>query len=59
MYLGMAIGWPLVQCNLIVSSAWGVFYYKEVEGRQPIIMFVLSTVVVILGMALLAWFGGL
>ena len=30
--LGMAIGWPIVQCNLLISVLWGLFYYKEVAS---------------------------
>jgi hypothetical protein len=26
--MGMAVGWPLVQCQLIVSTLWGIVYYK-------------------------------
>ena len=32
--LGVAIGWPLVQCQLVVSTTWGVWYYREVRGRK-------------------------
>ena len=29
-YCGLSLGWPLVQCQLVVSSTWALLYYKEV-----------------------------
>jgi glucose uptake protein GlcU len=44
--LGMAVGWPLVQCSLIVSNVWALFYYREVEffeGHRAIVYFLASS----------------
>lgn len=57
MYLGMSLGWPLVQCQLIVSALWAVFYYKEVTDRRLIAGLLSSSLVVVLGAAVLAKFG--
>mmetsp|Transcript_15923 Transcript_15923/g.50037 ORF Transcript_15923/g.50037 Transcript_15923/m.50037 type:complete len:333 (+) Transcript_15923:125-1123(+) len=55
--LGMAIGWPLVQCQLIVSGLWGVLYYREVEGRRTIGLFMASSAVLLMGVVLLSQYG--
>ena len=51
--LGVAIGWPLVQCQLVVSTAWGMWYYREVQGRAAILGFSASTFLVLPGVVLL------
>lgn len=55
--LGMAIGWPLVQCSLIVSNLWALFWYKEIQGPSAIFWFLCSALVIIAGVFMLAWFG--
>jgi Transmembrane family, TMEM144 of transporters len=52
-FLGMAIAFPLVQCNLVVSSLWGILYYREVQGASAVAAFFASTGVVLLGVLLL------
>ena len=32
--LGEAVGFSIIQSNLIISGAWGIFYYGEVRGTQ-------------------------
>lgn len=57
-HLGLSVGFPLVQCQLIVSTAWAVLYYREVPaGSRSLWMFVGSTLVVVAGMMLLAAYG--
>eukprot|EP00899_Mesostigma_viride_P017118 jgi/Mesvir1/25407/Mv01441-RA.1 len=56
-YLGMAVGWPLVQCQLLVSGLWGIFYYEEVTGSRAIALFFLSALVVLAGVVMLSIFG--
>lgn len=55
--LGMAVGWPLVQCSLIVSNVWALFWYREVEGRKAIFWFLASSCIILCGVCLLAYFG--
>tara|TARA_B100001540_G_scaffold312257_1_gene333063 strand:+ start:150 stop:1223 length:1074 start_codon:yes stop_codon:yes gene_type:complete len=51
--LGVAIGWPLVQCQLVVSTSWGVWYYREVRGRKAIAGFFASALFVLFGVIML------
>ena len=53
----VAVGWPLVQCQLIVSTMWGIGYYKEVTGPGPIMVFVTSALVVLAGVVVLGTYG--
>jgi hypothetical protein len=56
--LGLSVGFPLVQCQLIVSTAWAVLYYREVPWQlRTVLAFVGSTLVAVAGMLLLAIFG--
>ena len=32
----MALAWPLIQCQLLVSTAWGALYYREQRGRRQV-----------------------
>lgn len=34
--IGVGIGYTLIQSSVIVSGAWGIFYYKEMHGRPLI-----------------------
>jgi len=56
-YLGLALGWPLVQCQLIVSSLWAIFYYREIQGWITIVIFAVSTAVILVGVFILAAHG--
>jgi len=55
--LGNTIGYPLVQCQILVSGMWGIFYYKEVQGVLLIILFFVFALVLLGGVALLALYG--
>ncbi|BBN10202.1 hypothetical protein MPTK1_5g01810 [Marchantia polymorpha subsp. ruderalis] len=56
-YLGMALGWPLVQCQLLVSAMWAVFYYEEVSGRKAASVLLGSCGLVVVGAMMLSKFG--
>ena len=49
----MALAWPLIQCQLLVSTAWGALYYCEQSGRRQIGGMVAATGLVIVGAVLL------
>jgi hypothetical protein len=51
------VGWPLVQCQLIVSTVWGIVYYKEVTGAAAVGVFVTSALVVLAGVVVLGTHG--
>ena len=55
--LGISIGFPIVQCNLIISNLWALFYYHEIQGREAVYWFMGSTLVIVAGVCLLAVFG--
>lgn len=56
-YLGLALGWPLVQCQLIVSSLWAILYYHEINGWRTVAIFALSTACILIGVFVLASYG--
>ena len=56
-YLGLSLGWPLVQCQLIVSSLWAILYYREINGWKTIAIFVASTACILAGVFVLASYG--
>jgi len=37
-YCGLSLGWPLVQCQLVVSSTWALLYYKEVSILPAVLL---------------------
>ena len=56
--LGLSVAFPLVQCQLIVSTAWAVLWYREVHaGPRTVVMFVGATLVIVAGMMMLAVYG--
>lgn len=56
-YLGIAIGWPIVQCQLVVSNLWGIFYYGEITGQKSIMVFLGSALVLLGGVVVLSVYG--
>lgn len=50
---GYAIGYPLLQLNLVVNQMWGVFVYGEYATRKERVTLVISTLVILLGAVLL------
>ena len=50
--LGMALAWPLIQCQLLVSTAWGALYYGEQSGPRQIAGMLAATMLVIAGAVL-------
>ncbi|KAH7365201.1 hypothetical protein KP509_18G013500 [Ceratopteris richardii] len=57
LYLGYSIGWPLVQCQLLVSALWAVLYYKEVKSKVAAIVLIISSLVLVGGAVMLSYFG--
>ena len=55
--LGLAVGFPLAQCALMVAGLWGIFYFREMRGARPIALFFISGGVLICGAALMAVYG--
>ena len=54
-YLGEGVGYPLVQTSILVSGLWGIFYFKEVQGRERITKWFLSSLMTVFGILLLSY----
>ena len=54
-YLGEGVGYPLVQTSIIVSGIWGIFYFKEVHGREMIVKWFMSSLLTVFGILLLSY----
>ena len=50
---GYAVGYPLLQLNLVVNQLWGVFAFGEYATRRERIKLATSTVVILAGAVLL------
>lgn len=50
---GYAVGYPLLQLNLIVNQIWGVFVFGEYASKKERVKLAISTVVILVGAALL------
>ena len=50
---GYAVGYPLLQLNLVVNQLWGVFVFGEYATRTERIKLAVSTVVILSGAVLL------
>ena len=55
--LGLSIGFPLIQCQIIISNLWAILYYKELQTRTAAMIFFASTFVLLGGVWMLAWYG--
>uniref|UniRef100_A0A7S0WS46 EamA domain-containing protein n=1 Tax=Pyramimonas obovata TaxID=1411642 RepID=A0A7S0WS46_9CHLO len=56
-YFGMAVGWPIVQCHLLIATAWSIYYYEEITGRKSILVFFASAGILVLGVGILGALG--
>jgi hypothetical protein len=54
-YLGEGVGYPLVQTSILVSGLWGIFYFKEITGKERISKWLLSSLMTIFGILLLSY----
>jgi len=54
-FLGEGVGYSVVQASMLVSGLWGIFYYKEIEGREAISKWFLSASITVLGILLLSY----
>mmetsp|Transcript_15240 Transcript_15240/g.37432 ORF Transcript_15240/g.37432 Transcript_15240/m.37432 type:complete len:393 (+) Transcript_15240:184-1362(+) len=54
-FLGEGVGYSVVQASMLVSGLWGIFYFKEIEGRETISKWFLSASITVLGILLLSY----
>ena len=52
-YIGFSVAGPMMQCAIIVAATWGVLVFKEMKGRQVIVM-TCTAAIVLIGAVLLA-----
>lgn len=50
---GYAVGYPLLQLNLVVNQMWGVFAFGEYASKNGRVKLAISTVVILVGAVLL------
>ena len=50
---GYAVGYPLLQLNLVVNQMWGVFVFGEYSTRKERVKLAVSTVIILAGAVLL------
>jgi len=55
--LGLAAGFPLTQCALVVSSIIGVFFYGELRNAKYVIIFFVACAALVSGAFVLALYG--
>jgi len=48
-YLGQTIGFPLTQCCLVLNGILGIAYFQELQGRGPIGLFCLASLIIFAG----------
>mmetsp|Transcript_8377 Transcript_8377/g.12571 ORF Transcript_8377/g.12571 Transcript_8377/m.12571 type:complete len:430 (+) Transcript_8377:109-1398(+) len=58
-HLGMSIGFPLVQCGILVAAVWGAFFFKDLDlsRHKVLLLFVAGLASLMCGAVLLASFG--
>ncbi|MFX1452096.1 MAG: GRP family sugar transporter [Promethearchaeota archaeon] len=50
---GLTFGVPIIQSVMIlVSALWGILYFKEIEGKNKLILYVLGAAITIFGLIL-------
>jgi len=54
-YLGQGVGYSFVQASMLISGLWGIFRFKEIQGRVRIINWLLSACVAIAGILWLSY----
>ena len=52
--LGQGVGNSLIQSKILISGAWGIFYYKEIS-RDAIPMWFLSASTCVFGILMLSY----
>ncbi len=55
--LGLAIGFPLTQCCLVVAGLWSIAVFREITAIFSIIQFFVSCGIILGGCTLLGLFG--
>jgi Transmembrane family, TMEM144 of transporters len=54
-YLGQGVGFSLCQVQILVSGLWGIFFFKEIKGRDTITKWVISACFTVAGILMLTY----
>mmetsp|Transcript_1154 Transcript_1154/g.1610 ORF Transcript_1154/g.1610 Transcript_1154/m.1610 type:complete len:338 (+) Transcript_1154:81-1094(+) len=55
--LGLAVGYPLTQCCLLVAGLWGILIYGEIRGTKNLSTFGVGALITLVGAAMLGVYG--
>merc|ERR1712032_475896 len=47
--IGYSVAYPLLQSAVLVSSLWGIYFFKEMTDQWTIIVFWCSSIILIVG----------
>ena len=48
-FLGQGVGYSFTQCSMLISGLWGIYCFKEIEGRDRILGWMLSALLAVTG----------
>lgn len=51
--IGLARGFPIAQSAVLISTIWGVFYFKEIRKLRQIIQVLLGAIILFIGIIIL------
>lgn len=54
-FLGQGVGYSFTQASMLVSGLWGIFCFKEIEGRGKILKWLLSASLAVTGILWLSY----
>mmetsp|Transcript_117069 Transcript_117069/g.342916 ORF Transcript_117069/g.342916 Transcript_117069/m.342916 type:complete len:696 (+) Transcript_117069:62-2149(+) len=55
--LSYGIAYPILQCALLFSGIWGIYFFKEQPDRRAIVVFWIGALVLMCGVVLLGIYG--
>lgn len=54
-YLGQGVGYSFTQSSMLISGLWGIFRFKEIEGRDRILKWLSSASIAVAGILWLSY----
>mmetsp|Transcript_8814 Transcript_8814/g.19779 ORF Transcript_8814/g.19779 Transcript_8814/m.19779 type:complete len:447 (-) Transcript_8814:3274-4614(-) len=54
-YLGQGVGYSFTQASMLISGLWGIFRFKEIEGRDQILKWLSSASIAVTGILWLSY----
>ena len=55
LFLGQGVGNSFVETQILISGLWGIWYYKEISGRETILKWFMSAGITMLGILWLSF----